>query len=480
MTNATNRPTAEFSRQEGSPIERELIAIARREARLRATREGVASVEGADVTPLTNLLASESVTLRPLFGISEERIQARTASLAAEAGAEVLDLSVYHKVEAPDERLEELTAPLRGQEVVEAAYVKPPVEPPVALNGTSEMLNDMVPSAAEAPPVSPDFTARQAYLDAAPGGIDARYEWTPPSGGGAGVRIVDVEGAWRLLIGLCFWLFQQKGWIPLVPRAIALAGTGASVVAYSAQQARRQQQMVMRLLGQSTSPEIAETLWQSRETLLKHGKLPEQKLIATLLFTDLRGFSTISENMPPEALLEWLNEYLEELTQIVQTHQGIVNKFTGDGIMAAFGVPIPRQDPQAIAVDAQRAVACALEMEERLKRLNTNWQQRGLPSAQMRVGIFTGPIVAGSLGARRRLGYGLIGNSVNIASRLESVDKHRQPNLCRILIAQETLTYLQGQFIVEPWGLMTLKGKEQAVSVFHIIGPKIKNKVVHQ
>ncbi len=197
MTNARNRPTAEFSRQEGSPIERELIVIARREAGLRATMEGIASVEGADVTPLADLLASESVTLRPLFGISEERIQAKTPSLAADTGADVLDLSVYYRVEAPDERLEELAARLREQEVVEAAYVKPPAELPVALNETSEMLNDMVPSAAEAPPVTPDFTARQAYLDAAPGGIDARYAWTQPGGGGAGVRIVDIEGAWR-------------------------------------------------------------------------------------------------------------------------------------------------------------------------------------------------------------------------------------------------------------------------------------------
>ncbi|BBD71009.1 subtilase family protein [Nostoc commune NIES-4072] len=197
MTNSTNRPTAEFSRREGAPIERELIVIARREAGLRATREGVASVEGADVTPLADLLTSESVTLRPLFGISEEQIKARTASLAAETGTDVPNLSVYYRVEAPDERLEELAARLREQEVVEAAYVKPPAELPVVLNETSKRLNDMVPLTAEAPSVTPDFTARQAYLDAAPGGIDARYAWTQPGGGGAGVRIVDIEGAWR-------------------------------------------------------------------------------------------------------------------------------------------------------------------------------------------------------------------------------------------------------------------------------------------
>ena len=196
MTNATNRPTGGSSSQEGFPMERELIVIAKREAGLRVTREGIASVEGADVNSLADVLASESAVMRPLFGTSEEQIQARTASVAAETDADVPDLSVYYRVEAPDERLEELAARLREQDVVEAAYVKPPAELPIALDQVSEIFNDMVPLAEEAPPVSPDFTARQAYLDAAPGGIDARYAWTQ-SGSGAGVGIIDIEGAWR-------------------------------------------------------------------------------------------------------------------------------------------------------------------------------------------------------------------------------------------------------------------------------------------
>lgn len=277
------------------------------------------------------------------------------------------------------------------------------------------------------------------------------------------------------LVGLCYWLFLQRGWVPLVPPALALATTGATVVAYNAQQAQRQQQMVMKLLGQSASPAIAETLWQSRDTLLQDGKLAGQQLTATLMFTDLKGFTTISETMPASALLVWLNEYLEAMTQIIHGHQGIVNKFTGDGILAVFGVPVPRQDPQAIATDAQGAVACALAMGNQLADLNQTWQQRGLPAVQMRVGIFTGAIVAGSLGSRSRLEYGLIGDSVNIAARLESLDKQRQTNGCRILIAQETLEQLQDQFEVEPWGELHLKGKEKTVAVFQVIDSKLKN-----
>ena len=177
-------------------MERELIVIAKREAQLRVTREGITSVQGADVNSLANILASESAVMRPLFGINEEQIQARIASVAVETNADVPDLSLYYRVEAPDERLEELAARLREQGVVEAAYVKPAAELPIALDQVSEMFHNMVPLAEEAPSVSPDFTVRQAYLDAAPGGIDARYAWTQ-SGSGAGVGIIDIERAWR-------------------------------------------------------------------------------------------------------------------------------------------------------------------------------------------------------------------------------------------------------------------------------------------
>jgi adenylate cyclase len=273
------------------------------------------------------------------------------------------------------------------------------------------------------------------------------------------------------LAAICVSVFVlQTGWIPLVPSGFAFILGLGGMVTYTAQQAKQQQQMVMRLLGQNTSPEIAETFWQRRHELLQDGKLPGQRLIATILFTDLKGFSSISEQLSPEALLLWLNEYLEEITQVVQLHNGVINKFTGDGIMAVFGVPLPRTTPDAIADDAQQAVACALAMGNRLARLNQTWQQRGLPAVEMRAGIFTGPIVVGSLGGRNRLEYGVIGDSVNIASRLESLDKHRQPTACRVLIAQETLDYLQGLYEVEAWGALELKGKKNPVQVYRVIG----------
>jgi hypothetical protein len=176
---------------EGIPLKRELIVVAKRDLGLRATSEGVTSVTGADVSPLTDLLASEGLTLEPLFGVSEERLQAQAASLAAETGAEVPDLSVYYHIEAPDERLEDLAERMQHIDGIEAAYVKPPAEP------AEFKLNDMAPQAGEPPVVTPDFTARQGYLGPAVVGIDANYAGTVPGGRGGGVNIIDIEWGWR-------------------------------------------------------------------------------------------------------------------------------------------------------------------------------------------------------------------------------------------------------------------------------------------
>ena len=194
------KPTGGSPVSEGFPSERELIVIAKTDAGLRATpaiEERVASSVGADVTPLSELLRSEDITLQPLFGLHEERMLNRTASLAVETGEEVPDLSGYYHIEAPDERLDALAESLRQLDVVEAAYVKPPGEPPMATDEEIEVINDMQPKAEEPPVVTPNFIPRQIYLNAAPAGIDALYAWTISGGRGAGVKIIDCEWGWR-------------------------------------------------------------------------------------------------------------------------------------------------------------------------------------------------------------------------------------------------------------------------------------------
>lgn len=284
------------------------------------------------------------------------------------------------------------------------------------------------------------------------------------------VMLIALEASLLLMLfGIGCYLFNQQIWVPIAVPAVAAIATGSFTIAYQMQQAQQQHQIVMKLLGQQTSPEVAAALWNSRDRLLQSGMLAGQGLTVTVMFADIKSFSAISEQRSPELVLNWLNEYMRTMTQEVRTHHGIINKFLGDGLMAVFGVPLPRTTWAEVAEDAQRAVACALTMGDRLQALNRDWQQRGLPVVQMRVGIFTGSVMAGSLGGKDRLEYAVIGDSVNIASRLESCEKDRQPDNCRILIARETLNYLADKFQVESWGSLQLRGKQHTVEVYRVL-----------
>jgi Subtilase family len=173
-------------------LEPELVVIAHREADLRATRDGLARAEDADVDSLNHVLREAQAEIEPLFGASEERLR-RAAAEPTATGEDPPDLSVFYRVDARDD-LESVAQALLDNEAVEAAYVVPPAEPAELMD---EALNQMTPAAEDAPPASPDFTSRQGYLNRAPGGIDARYAWTVPGGRGTGVNIIDIEGAWQ-------------------------------------------------------------------------------------------------------------------------------------------------------------------------------------------------------------------------------------------------------------------------------------------
>jgi len=179
---------------QGTPLQRELIVIAQPESMLRANSGRLESHvlgESVEISSLSSLLADAGAMLQPLFGVSEDRLRHTAQLLSPVVEGTMLDLSVYYQVQAPDEQLDQLAERLREHTLIEAAYVKPPGEPP-------QMLNDMAPSFEQAPTVTPDFSTRQGYLDPAPGGVDARYAWTLNGGAGAGVRIIDLEWSWRL------------------------------------------------------------------------------------------------------------------------------------------------------------------------------------------------------------------------------------------------------------------------------------------
>jgi adenylate cyclase len=195
------------------------------------------------------------------------------------------------------------------------------------------------------------------------------------------------------------------------------------------------------------TPTIAEAIWNDREQLFSQGRLKGQKMQVSVLFTDLKNFSTIAERTDPEVLMDWLNEYMEAMTQVVLAHGAVVDKFIGDAVMAIFGVPIARETDAAIRLDAQNAVRCAVGMAQALNQLNAKWETEGRPTLKMRVGICTG--------------------------QLESFDKTIDGGICRILISDSTYQYVEadlpGQTLTaKTIGSVPLKGREQTVEVYQV------------
>jgi hypothetical protein len=197
-------PPRKHPRQGGSrnppptgPVGRpELVVIAKSDAGLRVRATELASTAGADTAPITDVLTRYGASLEPIFGASEERARARMTAVPATES--LPDLGLFYNVTAEDAQLEELAEDLLAQDLVEAAYVKPAATvPQLVVDDVAESINAMSPDPSDAPPVTPDFTARQGYLDTAPGGVDARYAWTVPGGRGSGVRIIDCEWGWR-------------------------------------------------------------------------------------------------------------------------------------------------------------------------------------------------------------------------------------------------------------------------------------------
>ncbi len=297
-------------------------------------------------------------------------------------------------------------------------------------------------------------------------GLWCRSSWRFALWVGGGVLLVGFTAAFA------FW---QDWWIPSVPPTLAWVLTASLVTASALTQERKERTLLMQLFSRHVSPEVAEAIWQQRDQFLEGGRPRPQKMIATVLFTDLKGYTSVAEKLEPRALMDWMNSYLETMAQVIIEHGGVIDDYAGDGIKANFGVPLPRSTDHEISQDAVNAVCCALAMEQELRRLNERWGAQDLPTVGMRIGIGTGPVVAGSLGSAQRLKYTTVGDTVNIAARLESLDKDQlapthQATQCRILIDETTLRYLGGRFETQLVGEVSLKGKERPLITYRVLG----------
>jgi adenylate cyclase len=167
--------------------------------------------------------------------------------------------------------------------------------------------------------------------------------------------------------------------------------------------------------------------------------------------------------MPPRDLLNFLNEYFSGMVESVLHHHGVVDKFIGDAIMAVFGAPTPEPD------DPLHAVRAALAMRERLTEINKNFVSRGLPEIRTGIGLHSGQVVAGNMGHSERMEYTVIGDAVNLASRLEGMTKELA---CDIVMSEDLYLQVKGSVTAEPLRLIKVKGSDQEVMVYKLLGLK--------
>ncbi len=209
------------------------------------------------------------------------------------------------------------------------------------------------------------------------------------------------------------------------------------------------------LLGKVVSPEIATQLLHSGV------RLGGEERVVTILFSDLRDFTAMSEKMAPADMLALLNRYLDRMSTIIEKHGGVIDKYIGDAIMALFGAPVA--DPNAPA----RAIAAAREMAQALDKLNQELAREGRPALTFGIGINTARVVAGNMGSKTRLNYTVIGDGVNLASRLEGLTKEPAYRTL-IIVSEATLRALKDPPPARELGEVKVKGKAEVVKIFAI------------
>ena len=289
--------------------------------------------------------------------------------------------------------------------------------------------------------------------------------------------IVIAGGGTVAVIG--YLALLNNWWIPLFSPILAWTLSGTLGIAWSLKEERQERDLLMRLFGQHVDAEIAETIWQERHQILKEGRIPARKLTVTVLFADLGGFTSVAEQLSPQELMNWLNTYMEALAGVVRKHKGIIDDYYGDGVKVNFGVPLPRTTDKAIGQDAINAVQCGLAMRREVVRLNETRGQPSFPVVRIRIGIATGPAVAGSLGSADRLKYTTMGDTVNVAARLEQLGKEtteddKESESGTLLIGETTFRYLDSSWQMKQVGEVLLRGKKEGVNVYQVLGPSMQ------
>lgn len=252
---------------------------------------------------------------------------------------------------------------------------------------------------------------------------------------------------------------DQGTQLPLVNPIVAAILAFMSITAYRVLVEQRQARALQGALASVIPPTVAHEIARDPERV----KMGGERRTISVLFTDLKGFTTFSESVSPELLSRVITEYLDAMTAVIFAHGGTVDKFIGDAVMAFWNAPLDVPD------HASRACAAALEMQATLARLGDKWEAEGLPRQYMRIGINTGPVSVGNMGTTQRFAYTALGDTVNLGARLEPLNNEYGTWIC---LSQATLDAAGGResLLVRFLDLVAVKGKNEPAPVYELIG----------
>lgn len=251
---------------------------------------------------------------------------------------------------------------------------------------------------------------------------------------------------------LLFW--RSRYWLDIVPMYSLVAAQYSAAVSYQRHLEKQKRRQVQSMFGRYVSAQVVEQLVRNPEMANPSGR--KERL--TIFFSDVRGFTSMAEKMEPQDVQRLLSEYFTEMTRILFQHGGTLDKFMGDAVMAFFGNPEPQPD------HALRAVLMALDMQEAVTTLNQKWAAEGRQTIGVGMGINTGEVTVGNLGSKDFLDYTVIGDSVNLACRLEQHAK-----VGEIIITQATYDEVKHAIAVEPIDAIRVKGKSEPIPVYRVI-----------
>ncbi|MBA5865482.1 MAG: CHASE2 domain-containing protein [Nitrospira sp. CR1.3] len=274
------------------------------------------------------------------------------------------------------------------------------------------------------------------------------------------IKPVAIGGLAIAYYGSAVHAFTSHGlWLDLaIPEgALAVSFAAAATVEYLTE--GRQRRQLRTVFDKYMAPEVVDEIMRNPEAIRLGGERKE----LSVLFSDVAGFTSLSEQLKPETLVDLLNRYLSAMTEIILRHRGNVNKYLGDGIMAIFGAP--RGDPN----HASLACFAALDSQSELAKLREQWKAEGQPEISARIGINSGWLVVGNMGSRDRLEYTVMGDSVNLASRLEGANKFYNT---LILLGPRTYELAAHDIEAREIDLMRVKGKKEPVVVFELLARK--------